>query len=38
LLIEEFKAKNSLVNLEIMKQIKKVFDPKNILNRGKLLE
>jgi len=38
LLIEEFQHKNSMVNLELMKQIKKVFDPKNILNRGKLFD
>lgn len=38
LLIEEFKQKDSLENLEIMKNIKKIFDPKNLLNRGKIFE
>jgi glycolate oxidase len=38
LLIEEFKQKGSLENLEIMKNIKKIFDPKNLLNRGKIFE
>ncbi len=38
LLSEEFKEKNSLVTLEIMKKIKRTIDPNNILNRGKLLE
>ncbi len=36
LLYEEFKQKNSLITLELMKRIKKEFDPNNILNRGKL--
>ena len=38
LLVEEFKARGTLVNLELMRQIKKVFDPKNLLNRGKLFD
>jgi glycolate oxidase len=38
LLIEEFKHKDSLENLELMKNIKKIFDPKNLLNRGKIFE
>ena len=38
LLYEEFREKNSLVTLDIMKRIKRVIDPNNILNRGKLLE
>ncbi len=36
LLIEELKMKNASVNYELMKAIKNAFDPKNILNRGKL--
>lgn len=36
LLFEELKARNNLKNIELMKAIKKVFDPKDILNRGKL--
>ncbi len=36
LLKEEYAYKNSLKNLEIMKEIKKIFDTKNILNRGKM--
>jgi glycolate oxidase len=38
LLLQEFQYKNSTINIELMKQIKKVFDPKNILNRGKLFD
>ncbi len=38
LLYEEFREKNSLVTLDLMKRIKRVIDPNNILNRGKLLE
>ncbi|MGC8597225.1 MAG: FAD-binding oxidoreductase [Thermocladium sp.] len=38
LLVEEFKARGTLVNLELMRQIKKAFDPKNLLNRGKLFD
>ncbi|MFP3177811.1 MAG: FAD-binding oxidoreductase [Thermocladium sp.] len=38
LLVEELKARGTLVNLELMRQIKKVFDPKNLLNRGKLFD
>ncbi|MDP8011535.1 MAG: FAD-binding oxidoreductase [Thermoplasmata archaeon] len=36
LLKEEFKFKKSERNLDIMKSIKNIFDPNNILNRGKL--
>ena len=36
LLYEEYRARNSLYTLEIMKLIKKAFDPNNILNRGKI--
>jgi glycolate oxidase len=36
LLYEEYFERNSLHTLEIMKSIKKVFDPNNILNRGKI--
>jgi FAD/FMN-containing dehydrogenases len=36
LLREEYMYKNSLKNIEIMKSIKNIFDPKNILNRGKM--
>lgn len=36
LLKEEFRYKNSERNLELMMEIKKIFDPNNILNRGKL--
>jgi len=38
LILQEFQYKNSTINIELMKQIKKVFDPKNILNRGKLFD
>lgn len=36
LLKGEFRYKKSEKNLELMIQIKKIFDPNNILNRGKL--
>lgn len=36
LLLEEMKYKNSLKNIDLMKEIKRVFDPKNIMNRGKI--
>ncbi len=36
LLYEEYKYKNSLYTLDLMKNIKKVFDPENIMNRGKI--
>ena len=36
LLYEEYLERDSLYTLEIMKSIKKVFDPNNILNRGKI--
>lgn len=35
---EELKYKNSLKNMDIMKGIKKLFDPNNILNRGKIFK
>jgi glycolate oxidase len=38
LLLKEFAYRNNQINLELMKKIKNVFDPKNILNRGKLIE
>lgn len=36
LLYEEYKERNSLYTLEVMRLIKKAFDPNNILNRGKI--
>ncbi len=36
LLIEELTYRNSLYNIELMKGIKKLFDPKGIMNRGKV--
>ena len=36
LLLEEMRYKNSLKNIDLMKDIKKAFDPKNIMNRGKI--
>ena len=36
LLYEEYLERDSLYTLESMKSIKKVFDPNNILNRGKI--
>jgi glycolate oxidase len=36
LLYDEYKERDSLYSLELMKLIKKVFDPNNILNRGKI--
>ncbi|MEM3334819.1 MAG: FAD-linked oxidase C-terminal domain-containing protein, partial [Thermoplasmata archaeon] len=36
LLREEYKYKNSIKNIELMRNIKNIFDPKNILNRGKM--
>ncbi|MGC8622053.1 MAG: FAD-binding oxidoreductase [Caldisphaera sp.] len=38
LLLVEFEEKNTILNIEIMKKIKDIYDPKNILNRGKLLD
>lgn len=38
LLIMEFQKKRSMENLEIMKSIKKIFDPKNIMNPGKVFD
>ncbi len=35
---EELKYKNSIKNMDIMKGIKKLFDPNNILNRGKIFK
>ncbi len=37
LLVEELKARNSVKALNLMKDIKRVFDPKGILNPGKIL-
>ncbi|MEM4110963.1 MAG: FAD-linked oxidase C-terminal domain-containing protein [Thermoplasmata archaeon] len=36
MLREEYKYKNSIKNIELMRNIKNIFDPKNILNRGKM--
>ncbi|MEM4141507.1 MAG: FAD-binding oxidoreductase [Thermoplasmata archaeon] len=36
LLREEYRYKNSIKNIELMRNIKNIFDPKNILNRGKM--
>lgn len=36
LLKEEMKARNTMGTLEMMESIKKAFDPKNLLNRGKI--
>lgn len=36
LLKEEYRYRNSMKNLDLMREIKKIFDPKNILNRGKM--
>ncbi|WP_393971271.1 FAD-binding protein [Oxyplasma meridianum] len=38
LLSREFRMRNSEYTIEMMKQIKKIIDPKGILNRGKILE
>ena len=38
LLIEEMRYKDSLENIELMKAIKKQFDPKDLLNRGKIFD
>ncbi len=38
LLIEELKARGSVELLGIMKDIKKAFDPKGILNKGKIFD
>ncbi|MCS7126197.1 MAG: FAD-binding protein [Aigarchaeota archaeon] len=35
-LVEEFEFKKSLKSLEVMKEVKKIFDPKGILNPGKM--
>jgi glycolate oxidase len=37
-LIEEFKHRNTLYNIELYRGIKKVFDPNGIMNRGKLFD
>ncbi len=34
---KEFEVKKSLKALELMREIKRVFDPKNILNPGKVI-
>lgn len=36
LLVEEMKFRNSMKNIELMREIKKIFDPRNIMNRGKM--
>ncbi len=36
LLLVECSMRNTCVNVELMKSIKRAFDPRNILNRGKL--
>lgn len=38
LLIREFQMRNSSYTIEMMKQVKKMMDPKGILNRGKIFE
>jgi len=38
LLVQEHRARNTNINLELMKKLKVVFDPNNIMNRGKLFE
>ncbi len=38
LLQKEFAYRGNQINLELMKKIKNVFDPRDILNRGKLIE
>ncbi len=37
-LIEEFRYRNTLYNIELYRGIKKVFDPNGIMNRGKLFD
>lgn len=38
LLMKEFMYKNSPTNLDLMKSIKRIFDPNNILNPGKVFD
>ena len=38
LLVEELRERNSEFNLELMRSIKDNFDPKGILNRGKIFD
>ncbi len=38
LLIEEMKYNNNMKTLELMRVIKAIFDPKNILNRGNIFD
>lgn len=38
LLIEELKKRDSMIELGMMKKIKKVFDPNGILNKGKIFD
>ncbi len=38
LLKEEFEARHTIYNIELMRAIKKVFDPKGILNKGKIFD
>ncbi len=37
LIMEEMKFKNSMKNIEIMKNVKGILDPADIMNRGKLI-
>ena len=38
LLIKEMIYRDTLLNIELMKDIKKIFDPKNIMNPGKVFD
>lgn len=38
LLVEEMRFNDNMRTLELMKSIKRIFDPKNILNRGKIFD
>lgn len=38
LLIKEMKSRKSEYSIELMREIKKVFDPKGILNKGKIFD
>lgn len=38
LLIEELEKRDSLIELDMMKKIKKIFDPNGILNKGKIFD
>jgi len=37
LLIEEFRYRGSEASIDLMREIKKTFDPKNILNPGRVI-